>query len=83
VIGQAVLTVGLALAALVPLALTALALRKLPDHSATERLLDDCLLDQWTAAGASAADVASVAHDGRAPRLAHADRRAVAGDPGA
>jgi hypothetical protein len=82
VIGQAIVTVGLALAALVPLVLTALALRKLPDRSAGELLLDDFLLDQWSAAGDPAKD-AAVTQAGCAPRLASADSLPVDGDTAA
>jgi hypothetical protein len=73
VIGQAILTVGMAMAALIPLVLTTLALRKLPDHSATERLLNELLLDLWTNNGGPGVKTATVVHGGYAPRLSNAD----------
>lgn len=45
VIGQAILTVGLALAALVPLVVTTYALRQLPGNFASDQLLADLLAD--------------------------------------
>ena len=64
VIGQAILTVGLALAALVPFVLTALALRQLPARSDEALLLDEFLIHPWVAGNQS---------DGEAVALAASD----------
>ena len=73
VIGQAIVTVGLALAALLPLVLTAYALRRLPERSASEELFDDLLLDEWTGTNPAAPRGVCFDDSGPSPRLGRAE----------
>jgi hypothetical protein len=50
IVGQAIITVGLALAALLPLVLTAYALCRMPERGVSDRLLDDLLMEELSSA---------------------------------